>query len=103
MRGCISPTPVLPPVWAMAEAWASLTRFISQSVDAPSAQRSRIRTGLGERLLQGLTPPLLLLQSPDARLGPQRLAEHLVQRAPPVCYFLLQLLLLLLQGRSTGL
>lgn len=101
MRGCISPTPVLPPVWATAEAWASLTRFVTAS-GSPSAQRSRIRTGLGERLLQGLTPPRLLLQSAGACLGPQRLAEHLLQRAPLVCYFLLQLLLLLLQGRSTG-
>lgn len=36
--------------------------------------------GLGEGLLQGLTPPRLLLQSPGALLGPQHLAEHLVQR-----------------------
>lgn len=101
----MSPTPVLPPVWATAEARASSTRFVGQSAGPPPPrpwQRSGIHTGLGERLLQGLTPPRLLLQSPGALLGPQHLAEHLVQRALLVCDFLFQLLLLLLQGRSTG-
>lgn len=79
----------------------TLRRTVSGSPPLPW-QHSGIHTGLGERLLQGLTPPRLLLQSPGALLGPQHLAEHLVQRALLVCDFLFQLLLLLLQGRSTG-